>query len=310
MPWRETAVRHAQVVKGQPCFLTGTEDLYLLRADFGDPPGEITTLCTGESALSSLVLEDNKAAVITMKGNLLHLDLAAGTVLDRMSLPGIDRLHYQIDGTYLMSGTDGALFRYHPDGQPEPLGITLASPHAAVVPLSATEFLLSGTADALLRYDLATGTAEPLGVLTPAIKGRAFRSPITGGLAPADGTVVCGTDDGMLFTLSSDASSVISYGRLFSTGRLRGFIPAGGRTLAIYGGPRDAGHVVSFSRETGLVDLGRPRMLKDYAQLAEMETEIGSIHEIACLLYHANELYVASNELFGCVIRYTEPVIS
>ena len=307
MPWRETAVRHAQLVHGQPHFLTGTNDLHLLRADFENLPGEITTLCTGESAVSCLALAEDCAAVVTARGDLLHLDLATGTVLHRTAFPGIDRLHYQVDGAYLMSGTDGALFRCQPGEQSEPLGIALASPRAALVPICATEFLLSGTADALLRYDLATGAAAPLDVLTPAVKGRAFRSPITGGMTLADGTVVCGTDDGMLFTLSPDLSSVISYGRLFSTGGLRGFIPAGNRTLAIYGGPRDAGHVVSFSPSTGLVDLGRPRMLKDYAQLAEMETEIGSIHEIACLLYHANALYVASGELFGCIIRYTAP---
>jgi len=309
LPWRETAIRHAQFVHGQPCFLTGTNDLLLLRADFEELPGEITTLCAGESAISCLALADDRAAVIMTKGDLLHIDLAAGTILDRTPLPGIDHLHYQINDEYLMSGIDGALFRYRPGGQPEPLGVTLASPRAALIPLSATAFLLSGTADAMLRYDFATGAAEPLGILTPAIKGRAFRSPITGGLALADSTVVCGTDDGILFTLSPDLSSVVSYGRLFSTGGLRGFIAAGNHTLGIYGGPRDAGHLVSFSRETGLVDLGRPRMLKDYAQLAAMETEIGNIHEIACLLYDAvvDELYVASGELFGCIIRYSGP---
>jgi hypothetical protein len=313
LPWRETAVRHAQLVHGQPCFLTGTHGLHLLRADFEDLPGEIITLCAGESAASCLALAGGRAAVITSRGDLLHLDLAAGTVVDRIPFPaelGIDGLHGQTnEGSYLISGSGSALFLYRPGGQPAPLGITLASPRAAVVPISAKEFLLSGTADAMLRYDIATGTAALLDILTPAVKGRAFRSVISGGLALDDGTALCGTDDGILFTLSPDLSSVVSYGRLFSTGGLRGFIPAGSRALAIYGGPRDAGHVVSFSRETGLVDLGRPRMLKDYAQLAAMETEIGSIHEIACLLYHAgaNELYAASGELFGCIIRYSSP---
>lgn len=307
-PWHKTAIHHAQIGKnGNVHFLAGSRDINLLTADFdGTPPGRFTELSADESVVSCVTGEDGEAAAFTSKGCLLRIDLAAHVVLERISLPRelcLGRLHLHMrHGAYALSGANGGLFCYRPgEEQPRRLeGAQLASPHARLVPISDTAFLFSNAAGTLMKYDLADGSATTLRPHVPKMRGRGFRAIVTGGVRMDDGTIVCGTEDGVLFTLSPDPGPVKSYGRLFSNGCLREFILAGNRVMAIYGGPRDAGRLVAFSPDEGLLDLGRPRHMEN------QDTETAHIHEISRLLYSARsgELYVASGEQFGCIIRY------
>lgn len=134
-----------------------------------------------------------------------------------------------------------------------------------------------------------------------------FKATITGGAVLLDGTVVAGTMDGMLFSLAPDLQHRTVYGRLYSNGQLRDFIRFGSdEVLGIYGGNKEAGHVFHYSRKHGFIDLGRPRMIKDNRELNSLATEFGNIHHISRLAYGQEDdcLYVASAELYGCVIRY------
>lgn len=191
-------------------------------------------------------------------------------------------------------------------------GLVLTEPDADLIRLDDDRLLLSGAADELVLYDLAEGRAVMLPVKVPSIRGRAFRATVTGGMALADGTVVAGTADGMLFTLSADLRKTASYGRLYSSGHLRCFVRRNGEEVfGVYGGARDAGHVFHFSREHGFTDLGRPRVIKDNAELRELDSEWASIHSISCLAYSPEDdsLCVGSGELYGCVVRYSNVAV-
>ena len=99
----------------------------------------------------------------------------------------------------------------------------------------------------------------------------------------------------------------MSYGRLHSAGELRGFVRAGpDRAVGIYGGVRDAGRLVCFSPEHGLVDLGRTRVSRDNPELSGCDTEWANIHYISCIAYSEEDgwLCAASGELYGCIVRY------
>jgi hypothetical protein len=169
------------------------------------------------------------------------------------------------------------------------------------VPLTETAFVFTNAPGALMKYDAADGSAVPVKAPVPGVKGRGFRAIVTGGVRTNEGSIVCGTEDGMLFTLSPDLAHATSYGRLFSSGCLHDFTVAGRRVLAACGGPHDAGRLMAFSLEVGVMDLGRPRLMEN-----KNNDEMAYVHEISRLLYSAktDELYLASGEWFGCVICY------
>ncbi|HZG74574.1 MAG TPA: hypothetical protein VEZ72_01835, partial [Paenibacillus sp.] len=194
-------------------------------------------------------------------------------------------------------------------GKIEPLeGIRLPQADAAIIPLSPQEFLYSGESNVLTSYRIDAGTTALWPIEAPYVKGRQFRAYLTGGLALEDGRVFAGTSDGMAFSIGADRARAKRYGRLFSTGCLRDFVAADERSVfAVYGGMKDAGRVVRLSDEDGLIDLGRPRVIKDNVQLVDSESEWASIHHISKIAFAGGALFVASAEALGGVIRYEWP---
>lgn len=279
----------------------------------GNAPVRIETVYTGGSPLSGLDINACEAAIATTDGRILLVDLPAGRCTANIRLPdeaGAATLQAALPGNQLLASTaSGAVYAISlQDGiveRQEP--ISLAAADARLVALRDGRLLYSGGNGSLYVYERQAQQAYELEVKAPAIRGRAFDAVVTGGLALADGTIVAGTKDGMLFALSADLQRVTSYGRLYASGSLRGFIALSATEAAgIYGDARDAGHVFYFSLAHGLVDLGRPRVTKDNDDQRQLDTEWASIHHLSCLAYEAASdwLAVASAETFGCLIRY------
>ncbi|GAA3408952.1 hypothetical protein ACFFNY_08485 [Paenibacillus hodogayensis] len=317
MDWSETAVAHLHLRNGQVFAIGGGKETRL--TVFG---------CTDEKRLQIAVLYDGggpvscadvggRTVVLTSDGCMLLVDYAAGQgrpILTERAGVSLARLHGSLgEERWLASDREGGLYVCGLDGiRPQPLEHVRVRTEAGshIVVLDDKRILLSGRDDELLVYDMERGCGEKLAVKAPSIRGRAFRATVSGGAVLGDGTVVAGTQDGLLFTLSPDLGRKTSYGRLFSAGPLRNMIRYGDEAvLGIYGGYRDAGHVFHYSRASGFVDWGRPRVIKDNPELYALDTEWASIHYISCLAHAQQDemLYVASGEQYGCMIRYKKP---
>ncbi|MBO9609489.1 MAG: PQQ-like beta-propeller repeat protein [Paenibacillaceae bacterium] len=313
MVWRDTAVLHMIVRQERLYALGGARSvIWTVTGMNEDAPARIHVVYDGGAPLSCVGIDPFNAAVATSDGRLLLVDMTTGDCISDTAVPagGIVRLHGVTDAGHLLaSDRFGAVSRLRPaDRSWQSLpGLHVQPDGGTLLPLPGDRLLLSGKDDSLLLYDAATAQCATLAVRTPSIRGRAFRAVITGGAVLEDGTIVAGTGDGMLFSMPPDGSRTVAYGRLYASGPLRGFIRLGDDTVAgIYGGVSDAGHVFRFSPASGLTDLGRPRVVKDNAELADADTEWASIHYLSCLAYdRAGEwLCVASGELYGCVVRY------
>ncbi|MEF3310235.1 hypothetical protein PV433_15180 [Paenibacillus sp. GYB004] len=319
MSWNDTAVRHVRSIAERVFTINGGAQVLLAESDAGT--GRLvqkTVIYDGGAPLSCVDVDGRRAAVLTADGKIVETDLRAGTGTIMFETPEgtkLTKLHLTLKGNQLLA-SDPAGTVYVCDPQKRSLqllhGLVLTEPDAHPIRLDDDRLLLSGAADELVLYDLAEGRAVTLPVKVPSIRGRAFRATVTGGAALADGTVVAGTADGMLFTLSADHRKTTSYGRLYSSGQLRCFVRRNGEEVfGVYGGARDAGHVFHFSCEHGFTDLGRPRVIKDNAELRELDSEWASIHSISCLAYSPEDdsLCVGSGELYGCVVRYTNVAV-
>ncbi|WP_372663173.1 hypothetical protein [Cohnella sp.] len=314
MNWRDTAVKHVSTAGGKGYCISGQHNVIVIESDCSGGKAErIEAVYDGGGPLSCLDGVDGTVIVLTTDRKIVRFDLVSGNVLTVVALPvevDLVKLHSSLDeGILLATDRDGALFIWD-SGNGElhkQENIRVSMDEAHIIRLDDKRILLSGSYDEMFVYDLVNKCSQTLDVRCSSIKGRAFRATMTGGAVLADGTVVGGTADGMLFSLSADLQKVTSYGRLYSSGQLRNFITVGENAiLGVYGGVKDAGHVFYFSQERGFVDLGRPRVIKDNAQLYDMETEWANIHYISCLAYVEEDdyLYVASGEEYGCVVRY------
>ncbi|MFC5403276.1 hypothetical protein [Cohnella soli] len=316
VPWKHTPFVH--LVKGSDGLVygvTGSESVCIVQLDFTCiAPLRFDELYAGGAAVSCLDGEDDEILVLTSDLRLLRVNLLSMTISSSLVLG--DERYSRIQGKLrkdklLLSDAEGQLFVFGlNDSKTERLAnVKLQEAYGHVAIVDKDELLLSGWADEILSYRISEKRATPLGVRAASIKGRAFRATMTTSARLDDGTYVFGTYDGVLFTMSSDRSCTVGYGRLYATGELRGLIRiSGDRVAGIYGGERDAGHVILYSRNAGLQDLGRPRVVKETRSLEHIDSEWASIHEISCLLYEAegDRLYVASGEQFGCLIRYGE----
>lgn len=323
VPWKHSNVSHMQ--RGSDGFvyaITGSKSVCLLQLSFdNEKPLLFEELYDKGSALSCCEGKKDTIAVLTSDHRLLAVDLSAKACVRAIALEheGINRIHGWINANQLLlSDSDGKLymFDFGPDCAVPKLdelrNVKLQEAWSRVVIVNEDEILLSGWGDAIVMYRLSSRHLGTLDVRSPAIKGRAFRSTITASALMDDGTIVCGTHDGVLYTLSADRTRVICFGRLFSTGELRGLVRlSDDRVAGIYGGARDAGRVFVFSPREGMKDIGRPRVIKETSSLKDIDSEWASIHYISCLLYEAdgNRLYVASGEQFGCIVRYQDFVI-
>jgi hypothetical protein len=318
MDWKNTAVQHVRAVNGNVYCISGKEQVFLTEADNKDEwPLRIGVIYDGGAPVSCIDVDEHKVAVLTSDRKILEIDLAAGTCFIKADVPnGIElvRLHFILDqDRLLVSDQAGAV--YICDSNSGSLRV-LSNIHVPMresflIRLDENRILLSGPNNELLKYDIADMRSETLEVQAPTIRGRAFNAILTGGTILEDGTVIAGTYDGLLFSLSPDLSKATAYGRLYSSGQLRNFLRLNGdEVVGIYGGNKDAGHVFHYSREYGFVDLGRPRVVKDNNELRDIDSEWANIHYISCLSYSQEEDYlcVASGELYGCVVRYKETV--
>lgn len=315
MAWKDTAVRHMSIRSGRLYSIGGTDRVCLTVSDYEEnTPLEIKTIYDKGAPAACLDLEDSRlVAMLTSDGRLMTVDQEAASCSVVTEFPRtmeLAALHCPLgeDGV-LASGRDGSLYVCSlRSGSFRTLeNIRLEAGHAAVIKLDDSRLLLSGPHDELLVYDLATAGASRLDVRSASIRGRAFQATVTGGAMLADGTVVAGTKDGMLFTLAPDLGGRTAYGRLYSSGELRGFVKRGGDSVVgIYGGRREACHVFHYSRESGFLDMGRPRVIKDNNRLNGIDTEWACIHDISALAYSPADdmLCVASGELYGCIVRY------
>lgn len=315
MAWKNTGVRHMRAIDGKLYCISGKEKVYLTVADYmGETPLRSEAVYEGGAPVFCADMSGDTIAVLTTDGHIVFINVITGDCRQSAPFPAgaaFARLHFALDeGTLLASDRDGAVYVFDiAAGALRQLdGVRLqAAEDAAIIRLDDRRILLSGCNDEIVVYDLVASNGETLAVKAPSIRGRAFRAAITGGAVLADGTVVAGTSDGMLFCLSPDLRRTISYGRLYSSGQLRQFVRLTDDAVAgVYGGGRDAGHVFYFSQAGGLTDLGRPRVIKDNARLSEIDSEWACIHYISCLAYDPTEdcLCVASGELYGCVVRY------
>lgn len=314
MRWSDTAVRHVRTVDGKVYTVSGKRSLYVTETDLmGDRARRIAMVYEGGAPLSCVDVGERVVAVLTTDGSIVLVDLATFTCTVDLKAPKEIELAKLYGGfarnELLASDRCGAL--YDCDVASGHLRLLpnckLVSSDAHVIALDADRLLLSGTNDQLLVYNRVEQTNESAAPAAPSIRGRAFRATITGGAVMADGTVVAGTQDGLLFTLSSDLRITTTYGRLYASGSLRNFIKCNGdEVFGVYGDVRDAGHVFHFSRQRGFIDLGRPRVVKDHAPLRDIDSEWAVIHVISCLAYAPEEdcLMVASGEEYGCVIGY------
>ncbi|TXK72351.1 PQQ-binding-like beta-propeller repeat protein [Paenibacillus sp. N3.4] len=317
--WKNAKVKHMKEgTDGNVYGITGSDSVYLLQMNFEcAEPLLFEELYAKGSPVSCIDGNDHTILVVTSDHRLLVVDLLKKACVRVIALENekLNKIHCLIqEDKLLISDSDGKLYLFDPveSKTDELINISLQEAWSHLVKLNEDEIILSGWGDEILRYRVSTGHAEKLDVLSQAIKGRAFRSTITTSALLDDGTLVCGTFDGVLYTLSADRTSVICYGRLYSTGELRGLIRiSGDRVAGIYGGTKDAGHVFAFSPREGFRDLGRPRVNKETESLKDIDSEWASIHYISCILHTAvgNRLYVASGEEFGCLIRYQDLII-
>ncbi|MNI44993.1 hypothetical protein D3C73_993940 [compost metagenome] len=314
MDWKDTVVQHVSAINGKVYAISGKASVYLIESDYlEEKPQKITVIYEGGAPVSCVDTAERNLAVLTTDGYIILIGLDSGSVSTRLAVPsGLElmKLHFALDESKLLtSGHDGAVHVCDTGS-----GIFSTLPNIRVdhrdgelVKLSNNRILLSANNDEMMIYDRTLMLAEILPVRVPSIRGRAFKATITGGALLEDGTVVAGTYDGMLFTLSPDLRKTTVYGRLHSTGLLRNFIKRNDEeVVGIYGGSKDAGHVFHFSRDRGFVDLGRPRVIKDNIELRDMDTEWACIHYISSLAYDPDNdcLCVASGEGYGCVVRY------
>lgn len=316
MGWKDTAVKHVYAMDGKVYAISGKESVYLIESDYsGEEPKEIAVVHDEGAPVSCVNAGKNKAALLTTDGSIVLIELERNRVGHRLKVPqGIElvRLHFMLEGNKLLvSDYDGAVYvcDLGSGGFRMLHNIRMETNDAEPVKLSEHRVLLSAKNDEMRIYDISEMRSETLAIRTPSIRGRAFRATITGGAVLGDGTIVLGTYDGMLFTLSSDLRRTTVYGRLHSSGQLRNFIKRNhDEVIGVYGGTKDAGHVFHFSRECGFVDLGRPRVVKDNIELRDMDTEWASIHYISSLAYDPADgwLCVASGEEYGCIVRYKD----
>ncbi|WP_158299409.1 hypothetical protein [Paenibacillus antri] len=320
LDWADTAVLHMRSARGRLYAVSGTQRTLLLELERDDVrPAKATVVNERAAAVSCIDRVDGGIAALTADGDVASIDLADGAVRTVAApVPGgapLAALHCDLGGGVLVAGDrEGALYTLDcATGACAPLrNAPAAAKDGCVLKLDDRRLLFSGNNDELLVYDMSEGRSETLAVRAPSIRGRAFLATMTGGAQLADGTVVAGTYDGMLFTLSPDLRRKTTYGRLYSSGELRQFVRLDGETIAgVYGGPNDAGHVFRYSRDEGFVDLGRPRVIKDNPELRDVDTEWANIHYISCLVYDAEDdaLWVASGEEYGCIVRYQGPSV-
>lgn len=312
MDWKDTAVRHLHVSGGKLYTLGGRGSIVATESEFGeDRPSRIRTLYEGGGPASCIPFGAGRVAVLTTNGRILLVDPIGGGAEQCTGdeEPKLTRLHAAtVDGSLLGGDGEGAVYHIDRGGRFRRLKGLRGEPRDGyLLALDDDRLLLSGENDELIVYSLADERAETLAVKAASIRGRMFKALLTGGTVLADGTVVAGTMDGLLFTLTPDLRERTVYGRLYANGELRDFVRIGdGEAIGVYGGELEAGHVFHFSRDRGFVDLGRPRMIKDNRELSALPTEFGNIHHISRLAYDRGDdtLYVGSAELYGCVIRY------
>ncbi|WP_409342226.1 hypothetical protein [Paenibacillus sp. MBLB4367] len=314
MDWKDTAVKHVRAVNGSVYSISGKERVYLIESDYKElEPNKIAVVWEEGAPVSCTDAGEHEVAVLTTDGSIALIDLENGRIGARLAVPAglrLAKLHFAAgSGTLVASDCDGAVYACDTDSGIFRMlpGLLVASADAELVKLDENRILLSGPNDEMKLYHISEMRSETLPVRVPSIRGRAFKAAITGGTVLEDGTVVAGTYDGILFTLTPDLSRTTVYGRLYSTGQLRNLIKRGsGEVLGIYGGPKDAGHVFHFSRESGFFDLGRPRVIKDNYELRDAETEWACIHYLSSIAYAEADdcLCVASGEGYGCVVRY------
>lgn len=314
MDWADTAVCHMRVLDEGLFILHGSERIWLSLTDWYSDVLLSTALIHQHSRpISAVDLGDNGMAVLTEEHELMTVNYHSGT----FSVQSVDvqvaliQLHGELAPDILVANdAQGRMYIVDTSTGTCTLapGLRLGNPErACVVFLDRQRLLWSGEHDELILYDLDQQESTRLDVRTPSIRGRAFQAWLTAGAMLPDGTVVAGTADGMLFTLSSDLTRATAYGRLYSSGSLRKIIRTGGNhVIGVYGDVQDAGHVFRFSRESGFVDLGRPRVIKDNDELRGFDTEWANIHYISCLAWSDEHgaLCVASGELYGCLVRY------
>lgn len=321
--WRDTSISHVKALNGKVYGISGKNRTYLTEfGETGDSPSRISIVYEGGAPLSCVDVDEGTIAMLASDGCIVYLGCGTGSCMRKIPVPdGIElvKLHFVLDaeaGSLLASDRNGAVYIWssasggsNGEGSLRKLdNIQLQTADAHISRKTDTRWLFSGSNDEIHLYDAVQERSETLQVKSASIRGRAFRATITGGAILADGTIVAGTHDGMLFTLSPDLRQRTVYGRLYSSGQLRNFIKLGDNAVAgVYGGEKDAGHVFYFSSEHGFVDLGRPRVIKDNNPMYDLDSEWASIHNISCLAYAQEEdsLYVASGEQYGCIVRYT-----
>jgi hypothetical protein len=344
MVWERTPVRYLAATNERLYGISGTSSINLIEAaPMTDHPDYVACLYQGGGTVSCVGLGEGgnrragaragetgaigelHVAALTTDGKLLIIDLLRREVQRSFSLPAdlhLVKIHCRLDGNHLLLGDkNGQLLLCDPDqasgDHQESMSferlpdIILTEPtDAAVVKLDDRTFLFSGEGDTLIRYDLAKRQAEKLTIRTSSVKGRGFYAGLSGGVRLSDGSIVCGTRDGMLLRISSDLSNVTSYGRLHSSGPLREFVAVGlDAAVAIYGGEADAGHLIYYHPELGLMDLGRPRVIKDNIDLVNRDTEWANIHYLSCVAVSpsGSYMYVGSGETYSCVVAYRNP---
>ncbi|GBG08538.1 hypothetical protein PAT3040_03125 [Paenibacillus agaridevorans] len=315
MDWKHTVVSHVRTAAGNVYTVSGQGCIYLTESDYtAHAPRRIERVYDGGAPVSCIDLDDRSVAVLTANGFIVEIDLESGNCRETLAVPrelelvklqgrlGKDNLlaSDREGGIHICNLGGGIIRRLN--------GLRVETELACLIQLDDNRLLLSGPNDELLIYAVAEERSDKLNVRTPSIRGRSFKATVTGGAVLADGTVVAGTEDGMLFTLSPDHGASTTYGRLYSSGELRQFIKVNDdEVIGVYGGVRDAGHVFHFSKAGGFVDLGRPRVIKDNNEVAEQDTEWADIHYISGLAYSNEDdlLCVASGEKqYGCVVRY------
>jgi len=311
MDWKDTAVCHLGVSGGKLYTLGGRDGIVRTESEFEDIGLlRIGTIYEGGGPVSCVSVGENRAAVLTSKRRLVLVDSVGGRA-DEVAVPdevALTRLIAALpDGRVI--GCDGEGRGYVLEGNRirllERLRFEPIGGHA--ISLDSDRLLLSGRNDELAIYSVRNQSIETLAVKSASIRGRMFKATVSGGVILADGTVVAGTMDGLLFTLTPDLRHRTAYGRLYSSGELRDFVRIGDEeAIGIYGGAEEAGHVFHYSRKNGFNDLGRPRVIKDNRELNALPTEFGNIHHLSRLAYvpEEDDLYVGSAELYGCVIRY------
>ncbi|BBI31592.1 NHL repeat-containing protein [Cohnella abietis] len=314
MGWKDTAVSYVYAASGRVYTLGGQQSLILTESEYsGNDPLRIRTIYENGAPLSSIQAHSSRAYVLTTDNKILLVDLIGGSCEEAVVVPQEIKLkrllHADLDeGGLLISDSEGSIFVYSEGSFRKLKQLQIQPDEGHIIKLDSNRLLLSGQDDEIVIYDIKEESSEVLNVKSASIRGRMFKATITGGVVLSDGTVVAGTLDGMLFCLTPDLQTRTVYGRFYSNGQLRHFIKrSNDEVLGIYGGVKEAGHVFHYSREHGFVDLGRPRMIKDNAELNGRVSEFGNIHHISAVTYD-NEgdcLCVASAELYGCVIRYT-----